>query len=50
MTYGKCNVGEKEFKNKVLSKFARIREGEGKFKYNYMINNPKSVGGGKNLI
>ena len=47
-TYGKCNVGDEEFKNKILSKFASIREGEGKFKYNYMINNHKSVGGGKN--
>ena len=47
MEYGKCNVREEEFKNKILSKFASIREGEGKFKYNYMINNHKSVGEGK---
>ena len=42
--YGKCNVGEEEFKIKILAKFASIREGEGKFKYNYTINNHKSVG------
>ena len=44
------NEQEEEFKNKILTKFARVKEVEGKFKYNYTINNCKSVGGGKILM
>ena len=38
---------KEEFKNKILSKFAIFREEVGKCKYYYMLNNHKSVGGGK---